>query len=214
VGFTRGAWNQVDATELPPGELVIGINPPFGFQNKAAIEFVEHALCSRPRLLALIFPTTNYRPAGYELLVHDERICRGSVFYTPGSAASNWINAKNVTPSFLLYRRLEPVPPPRQCHCCHKITWLQQVSKRKRQREQAPRPGTARAPPSVRPPARCRPARCRPQPRPHRRARSPTGLAWRQRRKAACGAAAQVEVRALKEGAKLERLCGPTGLLI
>ena len=38
---------QVDAErDLPPGELVIGLNPPFGHQNRIAIDFVEHALCA------------------------------------------------------------------------------------------------------------------------------------------------------------------------
>ena len=38
---------QVDAErDLPAGELVIGLNPPFGHQNRIAIDFVEHALCA------------------------------------------------------------------------------------------------------------------------------------------------------------------------
>eukprot|EP00964_Phaeocystis_antarctica_P068149 scaffold41290_cov71-Phaeocystis_antarctica.AAC.1 len=38
---------QVDAErDLPSGELVIGLNPPFGHQNRIAIDFVEHALCA------------------------------------------------------------------------------------------------------------------------------------------------------------------------
>ena len=57
--------------DLPAGELVIGVNPPFGFQNKTAIEFVEHALCAQPRLLVLIMPLTNYHPRGYELILRD-----------------------------------------------------------------------------------------------------------------------------------------------
>ena len=117
--FTRSAWLQVDAErDLPPGELVIGLNPPFGHMNRIAIEFVEHALCARPRLIALIMPSTNYEPQGYELLVRDEQLCRGSVFYTPGHGSSN-IDAKNVKPNFLLYRRRDEVPLPRRCMCNH-----------------------------------------------------------------------------------------------
>ena len=44
---------QVDAErDLPSGELVIGLNPPFGHQNRIAIDFVEHALCARPAVLS------------------------------------------------------------------------------------------------------------------------------------------------------------------
>ena len=101
--FTRTAWLQVDAErDLPPGELVIGLNPPFGHQNRTAIDFVEHALCARPRLLVLIMPSTNYEPPGYELLERDEQLCRGNVFYTPGKTTAN-IDAKA--------RALAPPPP-------------------------------------------------------------------------------------------------------
>ena len=31
------------------GELVIGVNPPFGHLNQTAIEFVQHALCAQVR---------------------------------------------------------------------------------------------------------------------------------------------------------------------
>jgi len=134
AGFTRKPWTHVDAvTDLPAGELVIGVNPPFGFQNKQAIEFVEHALCAQPRLLVLIMPMTNYCPRGYELIIRDDRICRGGVFYTPGSTASNVINASKVMPIFLLYRRIAPGPPRRVCQCSHKVDALRFTAKRKRE---------------------------------------------------------------------------------
>ena len=83
--FQRRNWFSVDATELPAGELIIGLNPPFGHQNHEAIKFVEHAICARPRLIVLIMPATNYSPPGYDLILRDDQVCRGSVFYTPGS---------------------------------------------------------------------------------------------------------------------------------
>ena len=55
--FHRHPWHAVDASVLPPGELVIGLNPPFGHQNREAIEFVEHALYAArrpPRETALL----------------------------------------------------------------------------------------------------------------------------------------------------------------
>ena len=135
--FTRKAWMQVDAErDLPPGELVIGLNPPFGHMNRTAIEFVEHALCARPRLIALIMPSTNYEPQGYELLVRDEQLCRGSVFYTPGHGSSN-IDAKNVKPNFLLYRRKDEVPLPRRCMCNHVCQEVRIASTKQRNRNVA-----------------------------------------------------------------------------
>ena len=86
--FTRRPWQSVDATSLPPGELVIGLNPPFGHQNREAHEFVQHALCARPRMLVLIMPATNYSPPGYTLEILDEQLCRGYAFYTPGAPAT------------------------------------------------------------------------------------------------------------------------------
>ena len=106
--FVRRPWQSVDATTLPQGELVIGLNPPFGHENKEAIKFVQHSLCARPRLLVLIMPATNYAPPGYTLVVHDDQLCRGSVFYAPGANASNWINASATAPGFFLYRRNDP----------------------------------------------------------------------------------------------------------
>ena len=107
-GFLRRPWASVDATTLPQGELIIGLNPPFGHENKEAIKFVQHSLCARPRLLVLIMPATNYAPPGYTLVVHDDQLCRGSVFYAPGANASNWINASATAPGFFLYRRNDP----------------------------------------------------------------------------------------------------------
>ena len=118
--FFRMPWQAVDASHLPPGELIIGLNPPFGSANRDAIAFVQHALCASPRLLVLIMPATNYSPPGYKLVVHDDQLCRGHVFYNPGSISSQRINANSVSPLFLVYERTAPEPPPR-VGCCSPV---------------------------------------------------------------------------------------------
>ena len=65
--------------------VVVGLNPPFGHMNKEARRFVEHALEFRPRLLCLIMPHTNWRPAGYTMLHFDAEICKRAAFYVPGT---------------------------------------------------------------------------------------------------------------------------------
>ena len=79
-------------------------------------------------------PSTNYEPPGYELVERDEQLCRGNVFYTPGAALSN-IDAKNVKPNFLLYRRKAEVAPPRACLCHHKREELRRARERQSKRQ-------------------------------------------------------------------------------
>ena len=121
---------SVDVAEhLPAGELVIGLNPPFGFRNGQALEFVEHSLCASPRMIVLIIPTTdrmlNYEPPGYETLIRDEELCRGNKFYTPGaegtSGGSNNINTYRTRPIFVVWRRIAPDPKPRCRQCVHVV---------------------------------------------------------------------------------------------
>ena len=70
------------------------------------LTYTHYQLRTLPaRLLVLIFPATNYHPTGYELVHRDEHMCRGAVFYAPGSASSNMINAHHVSPTLLVYRR-------------------------------------------------------------------------------------------------------------
>ena len=85
-------------------------------------------------MLVLIFPTsTNYHPEGYDLIVEDNRLCRGSVFYVPGASSSNFIDAKRVFHSFRLYRRQAAVAVPRKCYCSHKELALRQLKTQKQQ---------------------------------------------------------------------------------
>ena len=135
--FHRRNWFAVSAAEMPPGELVVGLNPPFGHLNKTAIDFVKHALCMRPRLLVLVMPATNYQPEGYELVHHDDQLCRGFAFYVPGSVSANWIHAKNVAPAVYIYRRKPDAPGPceRQCHCVHREDLRRRMVLMKRKRD-------------------------------------------------------------------------------
>ena len=132
--FTRRPWQSVDATSLPPGELVIGLNPPFGHNNREAIEFVQHSLCAQPRLLVLIMPATNFVPPGYTLEHMDDQICRNWAFYSPGTNTSWRIKAANVDPNFYIYRRNDPRPPVRVARCCH---LMDSLSRMKRSRGEA-----------------------------------------------------------------------------
>jgi len=135
--FHRRNWFAVSAAEMPPGELVVGLNPPFGHLNKTAIDFVKHALCMRPRLLVLVMPATNYQPEGYELVHHDDQLCRGFAFYVPGSVSANRIHAKNVAPAVYIYRRKPDAPGPceRQCHCVHREDLRRRMVLMKRKRD-------------------------------------------------------------------------------
>jgi len=139
--FCRRNWFAVSASELPPGELIIGLNPPFGHNNKTAIEFVKHAVCMRPRLLVLIMPATNYMPEGYELVHHDDQLCRGFAFYVPGSVSSNLINAKHVHPAFYVYERRPGMPGPQErlVYCDHRAGLRRKLIGNKRRCELAGR---------------------------------------------------------------------------
>ena len=81
-------------------------------------------------------PATNFVPEGYELVHHDDQLCRSSVFYVPGSVSANWINANRVAPSFLIYRRREGVSSCRIGRCEHRNRHYQQVAQWKRARAQ------------------------------------------------------------------------------
>ena len=103
--------------------------------NLCVLAFVEHALCAKPRLLVLIMPATNYAPPGYKLIVHDDQLCRGHVFYNPGSISSQRINANSVAPLFLVYEREEGLPMfPRAFRCTHVCQQLARVKAHKRKR--------------------------------------------------------------------------------
>jgi hypothetical protein len=71
-------WLTVD--ELPE-KLVIGLNPPFGYQGSVAKKFIEHALKFKPVYMFLILPNIRWKPQNY-ILVHQEPLADNS-FYDP-----------------------------------------------------------------------------------------------------------------------------------
>ena len=46
-----------------------------------------------------------------------------------GAPSTSWINAKNVIPNFLIYKRISPIALPRRLQCPHKIKVLLQMPK-------------------------------------------------------------------------------------
>ena len=133
--FTRRPWQSVDATSLPLGELIVGLNPPFGYLNREAIEFVEHAVCAQPRIIVLIMPATNYAPKGYTLEHMDDQLCQNWAFYAPGTNTGMRIKAAKVYPKFLIYKRIDETPLPRRGRCHHVMNQLSKVRSCKMQRE-------------------------------------------------------------------------------
>eukprot|EP00307_Rebecca_sp_RCC1486_P002971 CAMPEP_0119431994 /NCGR_PEP_ID=MMETSP1335-20130426/46986_1 /TAXON_ID=259385 /ORGANISM="Chrysoculter rhomboideus, Strain RCC1486" /LENGTH=268 /DNA_ID=CAMNT_0007457805 /DNA_START=114 /DNA_END=920 /DNA_ORIENTATION=- len=124
-------WLAVDAGSLPPGELVVGLNPPFGKANTAARAFIEHAAeCGRARIIVLIVPNTigscdetpyAWDPPGYKMIHFDSESVDPSkhAFYVPGAAGyKGSIAAKNVRPRIIIYERIGPAGE-RVCGCKH-----------------------------------------------------------------------------------------------
>ena len=73
-------WFSVKVESLPPN-LIIGLNPPFGYQGATARKFVEHALLFKPKYMFLILPNLRWSPPGY-VLVYQENLANNS-FYDP-----------------------------------------------------------------------------------------------------------------------------------
>jgi len=134
--FSLKSWFAVQVDQdLPSSELVIGLTPPSGHQNKQAIEFIEHALCARPRMLVLIMPTTKYHPEGYDEVYRDDSLCRGPVFYVPGGSSCHFINSFGGSPSVLVYVRKEPANAHRIGYCRHNTQFARSASQLKRNRD-------------------------------------------------------------------------------
>ena len=77
---------------LPPGDrLVVGLNPPFGFDvsgggRNLAHKFMLHAARElQPRVLAIICPADTDHPQDYRLVDQDRTLCAGAAFFFPGS---------------------------------------------------------------------------------------------------------------------------------
>jgi hypothetical protein len=82
-----------------PSKVIIGLNPPFGYQGCLARRFVNHALSFKPLLLLLILPSKNWNFVGYEL-IHQE-ILPSNSFYSPESGKQY----KEIGSVFYIFRR-------------------------------------------------------------------------------------------------------------
>ncbi|CAA7035215.1 unnamed protein product [Microthlaspi erraticum] len=87
--FEKRDWLTVNKEELPDGsQLIMGLNPPFGYKSSLANIFIRKALEFKPKILILIVPSETKRVdeiAGYDLIWKDTRILSGMSFYLPGS---------------------------------------------------------------------------------------------------------------------------------
>ncbi|KAL3849183.1 hypothetical protein ACJIZ3_011065 [Penstemon smallii] len=92
--FEKRDWMSVCLEELPEGSnLIMGLNPPFGFQASLANKFIDKALMFHPKLLILIVPKETERLdkkwIPYDLIWEDDLILSGKSFYLPGSIDVN-----------------------------------------------------------------------------------------------------------------------------
>jgi len=84
--------------------LIIGLNPPFGYQGATARKFVEHALLFKPKYMFLILPNLRWAPPGY-VLVYQENLANNS-FYDP---ITNRIH-KEISTTFNIFEMSPTIP--------------------------------------------------------------------------------------------------------
>lgn len=93
---TRADWLTVQHL---PKNLVIGLNPPFGYQGSMAKKFVKKALSFDPYALVLILPLVKFDVPSYEVI--HERILPKDSFIDPDTQKPfSEIGAK-----FVVYRK-------------------------------------------------------------------------------------------------------------
>ncbi|KAL5728261.1 hypothetical protein ACHQM5_001370 [Ranunculus cassubicifolius] len=110
--FEKRDWMTVKKSELPVGDnLIMGLNPPFGYKASLANQFIEKALEFKPKLVILIVPPETQRldrKGRYDLIWEDKESLAGKAFYLPGSVDVNnnqieqW---NNVAPPLSLWSR-------------------------------------------------------------------------------------------------------------
>ncbi|KAL4452599.1 hypothetical protein ABPG75_008261 [Micractinium tetrahymenae] len=92
--FVLKSWFDTRPQEeglAPKEQLCICLNPPFGKNNTLADKFVLHAAVQfQPRLIALIVPPRTVIPAGYQVVLENNKMCGGEEFYVPGSTHRSW----------------------------------------------------------------------------------------------------------------------------
>lgn len=113
--FEKRDWMTVQQKELPTGsQLIMGLNPPFGFKASLANKFIDKALTFRPKLIILIVPPETERldkkKTPYDLIWEDDVSLSGKSFYLPGSVdvMDKQIEQWNNTPPLLyLWSRVD-----------------------------------------------------------------------------------------------------------
>ncbi|KAK9663925.1 hypothetical protein RND81_14G006700 [Saponaria officinalis] len=112
--FEQRDWFTVDPRDLLPGsQVVMGLNPPFGYKAALANKFINKALQFKPKLLILIVPPETQRldrgknrHLRYDLLWEDQHLLSGESFYFPGvfNASEQQISQwNNTTPPLYLW---------------------------------------------------------------------------------------------------------------
>ncbi len=112
--FTKKDWFTVTATDVSKEgqgkEVVLGLNPPFGFNNNKSRQFVSHGIKTfRPRLLVLIAPNLGNMQElrdNYKVVHRDERLCSGKDFYIPGAHSIGANHKTDTNPEFVIYERI------------------------------------------------------------------------------------------------------------
>ncbi|KAL9147271.1 hypothetical protein ABFS82_13G162700 [Erythranthe guttata] len=92
--FEQRDWMGVRPHELPDGsQLIMGLNPPFGYNAALANKFINKALEFKPKLIILIVPRETERldkkAYPYNLVWEDDQMFNGRTFYLPGSVDVN-----------------------------------------------------------------------------------------------------------------------------
>eukprot|EP00268_Persea_americana_P045344 TRINITY_DN461_c1_g1_i2.p1 TRINITY_DN461_c1_g1~~TRINITY_DN461_c1_g1_i2.p1 ORF type:complete len:487 (-),score=88.24 TRINITY_DN461_c1_g1_i2:364-1824(-) len=92
--FEQRDWMTVLPQELPDGsQLIMGLNPPFGFKASLANKFIDKALEFKPKLIILIVPRETQRldvkESCYDLIWEETMRLSGKSFYLPGSVDTN-----------------------------------------------------------------------------------------------------------------------------
>jgi len=114
LGFKRKDWFKVTNKDLEglrngpdSNNLIIGLNPPFGFNNVDAERFVLHAIQFKPRLLVLICPDLKglCEKNGYTLEFEDPDIVNTKTFYVPGFPDRKFRTTTG--PRLFVYKRID-----------------------------------------------------------------------------------------------------------
>ncbi len=91
-----------------PSKVIIGLNPPFGYQGSLAKKFIEHSLQFKPEYFFLILPSMKWFPCGYEEIFSMD--LPEDSFYDP----SNGKSLKEICTTFHIWKRSQVQDLPRE----------------------------------------------------------------------------------------------------